>query len=158
MYEQPNGDVLERGVSFNTSTGEQEEYEELWGDLDIETIEADKRKVSLVLQTDDTTPGVRGMVIRIGGWCQGILKTDKGLTVERWRWNLSKTSSPSRPDAGIGITIAEQKGDVGHWERVIKLGDGSLPCTKTFSKDLSVQYPTINHKNVQWNVIESFYW
>jgi len=45
------------------------------------------------------------MVVRVGGWCQGIMKTGEEVTAERWA-----------------------RGKEGGWERVARVGPGILPC------------------------------
>lgn len=46
-----------------------------------------------------------GMVVRVGGWCQGLMKVAGQVTAERWA-----------------------KGRAGKWERVVRIGAGLLPC------------------------------
>ena len=158
MYIQPNGEVLERGTQTNKSTGQHEEYEELWGDLDVEVVGDEKQHVCLVLKAEDDSLGVKGMVIRIGGWCQGILKTEQDLTIERWKWVSATTSSSSRMDPGMDITFGEQQGDVSHWERVAKLGNGQLPCADILQEDVSRHSPSITCDGIRWDLVESHHW
>ena len=46
-----------------------------------------------------------GMVIRVGSWCQGLMKVAGQVTAERWT-----------------------KDKTGRWERVVRVGAGLLPC------------------------------
>lgn len=66
-----NGDVLERGQMVdpdNPALGLRN-YEELWRD---EVLAAAGQRVSVVLETTG------GIVVRVGRWCQGILKKETG--------------------------------------------------------------------------------
>ncbi|KAF8539666.1 hypothetical protein BDD12DRAFT_736637 [Trichophaea hybrida] len=73
-----NGNVLERGemVDFDAPGEGRKVYEEVWRD---EVLEGEER-MAVVLETEG------GCVVRVGGWCQGILKTGGKVVVERWRW------------------------------------------------------------------------
>lgn len=123
-----NGDVLETGSSVDPETGEERGYEELWGEIPLDTYtrgggdgdgdgdgndargRGDDGQGGVVLKLDDVGGGyagrerARGMVIRIGGWCQGVLRMGEGFTVERW-----------------------ERGGVG-WERIFREGVGEVPC------------------------------
>jgi len=62
--------------------------------------------VVLVLRkTVEGREGARGMVMRVGGWCQGVLKTGAETTAERW-----------------------VRGADGKWSRVFRMGKELLPC------------------------------
>ncbi|MCJ1352005.1 MAG: hypothetical protein MMC33_001989 [Icmadophila ericetorum] len=157
MYTLPDGDVLEKGFNPKDDGG-REEYEELWGDEDARATgteqeqdqEGDGKRVCVVLRMEGVeedkvsgTVGRKGMIVRVGGWVQGILKEDGGFTVERWKW-------------------VEEKGE---WENVVKLGMGEMPCGVTFNmhftgegayKDLDAQLS--DSASSKWTVLEAFQW
>ncbi len=92
MYTLLNGDVLERGYDKDPVSGRVvSEYEELWRDLPVFNIEGER--VSVVLRMQDDVHGARGMVVRVGGWCQGFVKIGGEITVERWGWADRPTRS-----------------------------------------------------------------
>ena len=102
MWARPNGDVLERGKMIKPGTGLVTTYEELWRDLEVEVVGQEKTCTSVVLRAQDDGKGLRGMVIRVGGWCQGILKVGNDVTIERWQW-VRSTSKLGRDTGGVGI-------------------------------------------------------
>lgn len=130
MYTLANGDVLERGKqSHPTIAGKECEYEELWTDVKIETIPGERndldeaeeeeggreKRVSVVIKAEDPQGRVVGLVIRIGGWVQGVMRnTDGTLGVERWCWK--------------GDELEGKEG----WRCVVQVGDGMMPCPMTF--------------------------
>ena len=85
MWLQDNGDVLERGKQKHRVSGAEVEYEELWGDLDIDTIRRKQNRSSIALRADDREKNARGMIVKVGGWCQGIMKIGDKVTIERWQ-------------------------------------------------------------------------
>lgn len=137
MWPQGNGDVLERGTQHHPITGLECEYEELWGDLEVEIVGEEKHRISIVLKVDDNDAMVKGLVVRVGSWCQGILKVRDKTTIERWEWNpnASKTSE---------------------WSKVVRIGDGVLPCNATFNQELNIGL--LQSGNLQWKIVEKFVW
>ncbi|KAI9820194.1 MAG: hypothetical protein M1827_005816 [Pycnora praestabilis] len=166
------GDVVERGTMIDPETGMVGAYEECWRDLVIQSVsrEEEGKRVGVVLRTvegDEHGSGVsgvsvRGMIIRVGDWCQGLLKIGDEVTVERWKYvsaggtNLAASSSSSishdhHPSLGPGVTkradgvtvvngsmapltpLIENSGlKEGDWERVARMGVRFLPCAVTF--------------------------
>lgn len=62
-------------------------YEELWTDLPLDTADSGKgARECVALQARGLETPRGGMIIKIGGWCQGILKNEYGVAVERWQW------------------------------------------------------------------------
>ena len=137
MWPQANGDVLERGTQRHPVTGLECEYEELWRDLEVEVVGEEKQCVSIVLKTEDTAAVIKGLVVRVGSWCQGILKVGSKFTIERWEWSSKGSEIPK-------------------WSRVVKIGDGALPCISTFNN--VVNNSLVQSGNLQWKVIEKFTW
>lgn len=136
MWPQNNGDVLERGTQVHPVTGLQTVYEELWGDLQVEKVGEEKDRVSIVLKVEDDEAATRGMVVRVGDWCQAILKSRGALTIERWRW--IKTTN--------------------NWERLVKIGSGDLPCAIACNSQMVREEGTIVCGDLKWTIIEIFNW
>lgn len=133
MWPQANGDVLERGTQKHSVTGLDCAYEELWADLDVEVVGNEKTRISVVLKTENSDKRARGLVVRVGSWCQGILKVGDKLTIERWQWINSG------------------------WYRTLRIGDGVLPCGATFIDRTFVEDNTLQSSDL-WNVVENFCW
>ena len=87
MFLQDNGTILEKGVISDpdTDAGMTQNYEELWQDLEIEAFGTKGKRSSVVVRTKGPVEIASGMVVKIGGYCQGILKRDGQTTVERWQ-------------------------------------------------------------------------
>lgn len=89
LWLQPKGDVLEIGKQLHPITGLECEYEECWGDIMVEVLGEEEQLVSTALVMDDSSRNARGMMIRIGTYCQGILQIGEKVTVERSQWSDS---------------------------------------------------------------------
>lgn len=143
MWLQPNGDILERGFQSHPFTGTQCEYEELWGDLEVVVVGEEGKRVSVALKVEDDVSSTRGLVVRVGNWCQGILKIGDEITVERWHSKLPQHSAKSK---------------LSDWIREMKIGHGALPCEATFNiKDIE-EDAFILSNDLQWKVIEKYSW
>ena len=134
MRPQPNGDILERGTQKHPVTGLDCEYEELWGELDVEVVGNEKSRISVVLETEINNKNARGLVVRVGRWCQGILQTGDKFTVERWQWVNSE------------------------WNRTVRVGDGVLPCDATFIDGTLSEEDLVRSGDLHWKVVENFHW
>lgn len=75
-----NGDTIERGTMRDLDDGNVKAYEEVWRDGAADGAEC------VVLELDEIMGGVRavGVVVRLGDWCQGILREGEKVTAERW--------------------------------------------------------------------------
>lgn len=87
MYPQEDGSTLEYGEMVNPATGKVEKYEESWVDFDVENVRGEKGKRGWVMKTKaDVSVEVRGMVIRVGQFIQGIVKRGGDIGIERWKY------------------------------------------------------------------------
>ncbi|KAI1794760.1 hypothetical protein LXA43DRAFT_970894 [Ganoderma leucocontextum] len=116
MFPQPEHPdvILERGRMRHPESGEVREYEEAWKDPTVLSIGGGR--VSVVLETASGASGARGLVVRVGQFCQGILRVGSVIVVERWAWL-----------EGGGWKLSAQVGDGGH-----------LPCDVTWDGGLAV--------------------
>lgn len=164
MWVQPNGDILEKGKSKDTATGEEIEYEELWHDLHVEAFGKKDNRSSLVIRADNPERNIRGMAIKIGGWCEGILRVEDELTVERWEWkspiDMASKVASSETNKESGRTFND-------WVRTIKIGKRTLPCKELcertggkFGLNAVLTSSTDNEwkKDIEWKVAEEYYW
>ncbi|KAI9775169.1 MAG: hypothetical protein M1835_005912 [Candelina submexicana] len=151
IFPQPNLDSLETGSMINPATGQMAAYEELWRDIEIPC----SLQCSVVLETrnKDSEKGERGMIVRVGGWCQGVVTDTNGrCTIERWRFVGSD-------GGGIGSSDEhEAEAWVGDWRRVARLGDANLPCVFTFDETDLREGSEVKGTNERWAVIESSSW
>lgn len=86
MYPQPDGDTLEKGSMTNPKTGVMTDYEEVWTDLDAILVGADTVRKCIVMKIEEEESHVSGLIIRLGQFCQGILRVRGDVSVERWQW------------------------------------------------------------------------
>ena len=124
MFPCADGRTVERGAMVNPATGRRQEYEECWTDEEGEGV------VVLVLEDG----GAKGMVVRVGGWCQGIIKVVRGgeaeVSVERWK-----------------------REEHGGWKRVVRLGRLWLPCAVTWERGMR-RGGEVKYHGFEWRVVE----
>ncbi len=166
MFLQENGDVLERGKNKNPETGEETNYEELWHDLEIESIGKHHNHSSVVMRAENPDKNLKGMVVKVGGWCQGITKVGDELTVERWEHKLGFMSEDEREALkrnGWKTAIGKTRNG---WIRTFKSGKGFLPCKYVIegaSGKLGLNFVLKDHPDyweskAEWRVLEEYYW
>jgi len=141
MYLQDNGDMLEKGTQKHPETGEEVEYEELWTELEVDVIPEEGGKYSTVLKHESKNS--RGMVVRVGGWCQGFLKEGRELTVERWRW----ASQENDPHQGPG-----------YWKRIVRIGEGEMPSPMLERGGEDREEMVVKSGELSWEVVEDYRW
>ena len=130
---------LEKGEMENSATGMVQKYEELWADVPVEILPADEgKRFCVVLKTADG----KGMVIRVGQFCQGVLRNGQDMVVERWRWDAG----------GEG-----RKGDA-MWKRLVRMGQGQVPCNATFETSEVAKGRVFELGGNKWTVEEVVRW
>lgn len=163
MWTQENGDVLERGIQRDPVTGEETEYEELWHDLEVIPLGKKQNRSSLVLKAEDPEKNLRGLAVKVGGWCQAILKVDGALTVERWE----RKPIDSTEDQAVTEGAYCDKKTNNDWNRTFKSGSATLPCEYICSNTsgklgLNTTFGCWHDEAMQsatnWRVIEEYYW
>ena len=107
-HPQPDGSVLETGRMVNPATGEVGDYEEVWVSEEIKTVEAGggppgegEGPVCVVMKMEAEGGSKRGMLVRLGQYCQAVVRVGGEVAVERWVW----------------------EGD-GGWNRTVRIGGG----------------------------------
>lgn len=131
-HPQADGTVLEKGVMVNPATGVDGEYEELWHDLTVLPTDSDKLRV-VVLQYEEDNRN-RGLVVRVGQYCQGLMREGEKITAERWKW-------------------AENR----KWTKEAFIGNGALPCHLALDGDridTLHQGNSFKFQDKSWKVIE----
>ena len=124
MNLQEDETVLETGNTVDPDTDHVEYYEELWKDLPIDEIGKKGNKSSIVAKAEMPEENFKGLVVKVGGWCQGIAKRGDQLTVERWRRQPQEGGEGELP--ATEHTETTRNG----WVRIFKTGDADriLPC------------------------------
>lgn len=138
MFPLSTTQTLEFGQGINPATGEMWSYEELWTDGAILAAptkdEPDPPIYSIVLRLDNPEHDVRGVVLRLGRYCQGILMKDRYVTVERWEW------------------------EEGEWKRTVRIGDQFLPCATAFEPGLLSEGGRVRYWDYEWVCEEKVAW
>ena len=170
MWMQKNGDVLERGKQKNPETGDEMEYEELWHDVEVESFGKKQNRSSLVIRAEDAGKGVKGLAVKIGGFCQAIMKSEGDITVERWEHKPADFFQGQDPVHGLG----DHERTHNDWIRTFRIGKGCLPCeymvTNTTGKaglktvigesvrgSWTTQIESWKTE-IEWRVVEEYYW
>ena len=81
-------------------------------------------------------------MVRVGSWCQGILKIGDGVTIERWQWRPEGSANTER----------------GGWKRVVRTGSDVLPCDITFSTKGLEDKKNVQSGHLLGEVVENFGW
>jgi hypothetical protein len=125
-------------------------YEELWEELEIRGVpneHGETKYASVLLQTSDTNgygDPVRGVVIRVGGFIQGILRKGDSVTVERWVYSWGKPGSKgiNRP----------------RWKCAFRLGPEGLPCAAAMREGELEEGMKVDFMGYEWDVGECLVW
>lgn len=127
------GKTLEKGKMvnpLNPAAGEQP-YEEGWADVPILSQRDDGKLEMAVLQLMEDEVGTRGMVIRIGQVCQGIIRVREDYACERWLWT-------------------KEEG----WKRVLRDGGLWLPTGLAMDCGKLELGDDVKHLDFPWKVVE----
>ncbi|KAF2210571.1 hypothetical protein CERZMDRAFT_99188 [Cercospora zeae-maydis SCOH1-5] len=143
MTPMPDGRSLESGAMADPVTGKLVSYEEMWRDIEASVCGEEHSGVKCVVlqmecETDvEKEDRARGMVIRLGQFCQGVVRVGEAFALERWVWE----------DA------AEK--DVGGWRRQVRIGDLFLPCGPVMEHfDRLKVGGKITYEGFEWEVVE----
>lgn len=155
-----DGTVLEEGINIGPD-GREQKYEELWKDLPVDPLGKKHNRHSIVLRAEDEEQKLKGLVIKIGGWCQGVLKRDGQLTVERWELRPKDGNETSQSQEN---QMAESTRTRNDWIMVFKVGDEVLACKDVCANtegklgmNTRKKYGRKHNEN-EWRVIEEYYW
>ena len=129
MVDLDDGTTLETGRMVNPDTGRDTEYEEIWAD---ETpAKSPAGNVCVVLKHEDAAAESRGLVVQLGGYCQGLVRVGSAVALERWQV------------------------DAGQFKRTVRLGDAGLrvPCQHAASSKVT-QGAEMDVGGRKWTVVE----
>jgi len=115
----PNGDCIEVGMMENPRTKQVELYKEYWTEPPVDAGSGGLKKTPCVVVKTFSSQGVnertrKGIIIRIGDHCQGILEPGEGdsshmIVVERW----VRTPVEQTPALASASLVSGE--DVAHW-------------------------------------------
>lgn len=122
---------LEKGSMPNPATGIDTEYEEVWDDMPVDNPE--KSATCSTFVTEDAGKETKGCIMKLGSWCQGVLRVGKNISAERWKF------------------IDEDKS----WVLLARVGENSIGCELAFGDDKSLEVgKTIEANGHAWSVKE----
>jgi hypothetical protein len=90
IFPQDDGRTLETGRMVNPATGKLTDYEEVWADLEAEKVKVLGLARCVVLELKEPGDEQRGMVVCLGGYCQGVVRHGDKFTADRWLWEDGK--------------------------------------------------------------------
>ena len=131
MIPQGDGTTLERGSMVNPAAEQMTPYEECWKDLEPIRIKDQAKGVCVALQLHDDANKARGMVVRVGQCCQGLIRVGEHLALERWVW--------SQKDG---------------WTRKFRMGDLWLPCGVALEEGHLRKGGEVAYGAYAWKVVE----
>lgn len=178
------GQLVGQAVIADPVTGAPITFDELSIELPVSPVNCDGIRTSIVLRIRDEERDVRGTVVRVGEWCQGILQIGHDISVERWKWvtkresaryqhdyrhlphqetrNTCKLAGRDSSDDIPRPSSGQEYGDRGEWERQVRIGSRWLPCSVTFVESMvlgSVQEGAIVQAgDMIWTVVERYVW
>jgi hypothetical protein len=142
MYPIAQDLTLEVGHAFHPALRTVKTHEEMWRDMPMQSTNSTGSKICVVMRVQADAAGVRGVVIRLGQYCQGLLMMGGKATVERWEWTAGNS----------GSTEAE------NWKRSVRVGDLFLPCAVTFRPEVLAVGGMVKFHDYKWNVEEVWGW
>ncbi|OSS55085.1 hypothetical protein B5807_00675 [Epicoccum nigrum] len=154
MYALGGGRFLEVGFAFHPHLGCVAGHEELWRDVEVKSTETGGEKRCVVLRCGNEARGVRGVVVRVGQFCQGILMVGGEVTTERWEAEVAGGSGGE----GKGKGTVEEKPQQAKWKRTARSGTGWLPCSVTWRNDAVVLGGMVTFLGFEWVVEEVWEW
>lgn len=141
MYPIADDLTLEHGHAFHAGFEEVKSHEEMWRDVQITYTNSVNSRICVVLRVQDDHAGVRGLVVRVGQYCQGIIMKGSVATVERWEFD----------------TEADDK-EVKNWKRTARIGDLFLPCAATFKVEALAVGGLVKYYDYEWVTEEIWEW
>lgn len=113
MFDQPSDPALtlETGRMLNPATGFETDYEEMWRSEPIQMLptplgrDASVTCLALRMEAEENGSIKRGLVVRLGQYCQAFARHGDDITVERMKWD----------------------GGQQRWTRVARIGEQDLP-------------------------------
>ena len=153
MYPIAPGLTLEHGHGYHPALGAVKTHEEMWRDIDAVSTNEKGSMVCVVMRCQADHAGVRGVVVRLGQYCQGILMWGDKVTVERWEWENGEGKTGKEK---VGVNGG--KSEIEKWNRTVRVGDGFLPCGVTFRPEILSVGAVVKFQDFEWKVEECWEW
>ncbi|KAK8172297.1 hypothetical protein BKA80DRAFT_306869 [Phyllosticta citrichinensis] len=164
LWDRPGGYSLETGIMRHPATGVDVAYQEMWKEVDVKAVNREPLRYAVVLSHHNPQLKSRGMIVRVGQYCQGIYMLDREVTVERWQCGVDDEDNIaargrsaqrqfyyqqqqltwSRPPSPLKLSMvpedveedeSKEKRPNDLWRRTVKLGSRFLPCVWTFEPE-----------------------
>ncbi|KAJ4378176.1 hypothetical protein N0V83_001010 [Neocucurbitaria cava] len=142
MYPIASDLTLEHGHAFQPMVNAYKTHEEMWRDVAARSTNSSGSKICVVMRLQADAAGVRGLIVRVGQYCQGIVMQGGYCTVERWEFDEGK---------GDGEEAAK-------WVRTARVGDQHLPCGTTFRPEVLAVGTVLKYHDYEWTVEEMWEW
>ena len=117
-------------------------HAEMWRDVEVVSTSESQTMVCVVMRCQDDAAGVRGVVVRVGQYVQGIVIQGEAVTAERWEWD------------------AERQGEqeAAKWQRTVRVGNSFLPCAVCFRPGALAVGGKVRFRALEWVVEEVWEW
>ncbi|KAI9059500.1 hypothetical protein FKP32DRAFT_1668615 [Trametes sanguinea] len=129
---------LERGRMRHPDSGAMTEYEEAWKAVSVLPLGGPRaregRRVAVWLERQQGAADKKGTIVRVGQYCQGIVREGTEVAVQRWQW-----------------TEVE-----GAWQKVGQVGDLAIPCDAAWSE--VKEGDVVQRGGSTWDVREVAVW
>ena len=148
--------TLEHGHGYQPLLKATMTHEEMWRDVEATSTNAKGSKMCVVLRLQDEKFGARGVVVRVGQYCQGIISlvTEKSCTVERWEFHGGDAERQNHLPSGL----ERERTEAEMWKRTARVGDLFLPCAVTFRTEIVKVGGVVKYKDYVWVVEEAWEW
>jgi hypothetical protein len=154
--------TLEVGNMYQPSLDCVKSHEEMWLDPVVGCVDADGKKRCVVLRLRDDERHLRGVVVRVGQFCQGIVMRGDECTVERWEFasDAEGGGEVARLCREVEREEKEVVEDAGErkWRRTARIGDLFLPCAATWRTEALSVGGNVQFHDYNWNVEEVWVW
>ena len=157
MFTLPDGRALEHGYAPDAG-GVERSHEEMWRDEEVESTSKAGTRVCAVLRCADYEAGVRGVVVRLGQFVQGLLCGPEGVTCERWEFGGRVEGEEEEDEDGEDEEGEDEEGESRLWERTARVGNGFVPCAVLMRPSLLVLGGEVRYGSVLWRVEELWEW
>jgi hypothetical protein len=172
MYPISDTLTLEFGHMYQPDLKAVKTHEEMWRDVDVLSTTKSGKKTCVVLRLQDDKAGARGIVVRVGQFCQGIVMLKSRCTVERWECDGGSGGSAQAAFGSTAIN-AHQGHLMGHgtgsatgniktenegWRRTARIGDLFLPCAVTWRMEVLCVGGKVKYHDYEWVVEEVWEW
>lgn len=125
--------MLERGEMENPETCEVTPYEEIWIERSPDNVPGPEKQQCIVLKLDEHG-SAKGLIVRTGKICQGILRVGEEIRAERWEWHEGKWLRT---------------------KRVMGDEDISVPCERVLDPETQWrEQQQIEHQGRRWTAVE----